>query len=59
MRFYCVKCKKEINPKTGFYNYPSGIMCAHCGAERVPAVEKALNDELKKMAKELKSGILK
>ncbi len=47
----CTKCGKKIAFSAGFYNYPSGIMCSSCGDERNPAVEKALNDELKKMAR--------
>lgn len=54
MEIVCVKCLKEIKNGEGFYNYPSGAMCQRCGSERNPSVEKALNEELKRMAKSLR-----
>ncbi len=56
MKFYCTKCGIEIIPAAGYFNYPSGIMCVECGLKRNPAVEKALNEELLRMAKELKGN---
>lgn len=50
----CTKCGVVIPMGAGFYNYPSGVQCGKCGKERAPLVKKALDDEIKKMAKELK-----
>lgn len=52
----CTKCGKDIPIGAGYYNYPSGLMCSTCGKERLPAVEKAMNDEIIRMAKELKNN---
>ncbi len=51
-KLLCTKCGCEI--KGGFFNYPSGVQCAKCGDERAPLVERALNEEFQRMAKELK-----
>lgn len=52
----CTKCNVVIPMGAGYYNYTSGVQCSPCGAKMVPLVEKALNDELLIMAKELKSN---
>lgn len=50
----CAKCNKEINHNAGFYNFPTGAMCAKCGKERSQRVSKAIDQEIKRMARELK-----
>lgn len=55
----CSKCGKEIPVGAGYYNYPSGVNCRTCGSVHVPAVDKALKEELLPMAKAINERIMK
>lgn len=44
----CAKCNEEINHNAGFYNFPSGAMCAQCGKARSASIMKALDKEITK-----------